>query len=233
LSSLELIQKNPYLKELTGKTLSNKLKADAKKYMKEQQLKFFNGFIPQAKETAYIFCSDKEGRIKGVGASCVDDIFNDNIAKWWSAHLRAPTTGITDPDIVLIDTGGTNRNVRIYNVANMFNSHISQTRGSYFQLGSGTTAPARDDNGIETALGTAPESTVFGTGAGVYSAGQITASNSIVAGGSGTVAESVWIHRFVVNTAVSSNFCWAHDAISPTVGFTPSDTLTCEYTVNL
>ena len=80
---------NSYLLELIGKSFNQKTKNDAHNYMKEQQMKYFGGHLPPMKETAFVYAT-KNGEIKSIGASCVNDLFNDNFGLLLEALLRTP-----------------------------------------------------------------------------------------------------------------------------------------------
>jgi len=107
--------------------------------------------------------------------------------------------------------------------------------GGHMRIGSGTTAPARGDYKIETPFTVAPESDYFDAGTASYSAGTITISGSITAGGSGTINETGFFLKMQDKDdyAVRHMIMLFHDAVSPGVSFSAGDSITVEYSVSL
>lgn len=224
---------NEYLLELIGKSYNQKVKHDAQSFMKEQQLKFFGGHSMPFKETAFIYAT-KNGEIKSIGASCVNDLFLDNMGLWLAGMLKTPDLLTTT--VTLKEDDATLSPVDIYRQAGGFSFNLTPfATGSEFKLGSGSTVAARTDFDIETALATAPENAFFGTTNGQWSSstGKITVARAIIAGGAGTVNESGLFFKWSIQSGGLRTFMLAHDNISPGVIFTAAQTLTTEYLYTL
>lgn len=219
---------NRWLTELKGKSYNSKTMLDADRYMKEQIKSFYGGHIPSFKESATIVCHDK-GEIKGIGASCVDDLILDNFGKLLAGLIRSPVTGASS--ITMTNESNLVKTINVWNtVAPAFNV-VGNNIGTYTKMGSGATAPARTDYKIETNLLTAPESGYQNTGNGGWNSalGKMTTANTIISGGSGTVKESGLVGIYADNASVVTGFLLAHDAITPNVDFVIAQNLTCQY----
>jgi len=145
----------------------------------------------------------------------------------------------TTTHVGLVDDGGVSRDVAVATYRPETTDHyvFVHTSGSdiggHMRIGSGTTAPARGDYGIETPFTVAPESDYFDAGTGVYSAGTITISGSITAGGSGTINEAGFFFKLRDAASLLRIIMLFHDAISPGVSFSAGDPITVEYSISL
>ena len=102
-------------------------------------------------------------------------------------------------------------------------------------MGSGSATPARDDYAIQTAFGTAPESTQFNTGFASYGAGYVSFNGAIIAGGSGTIAETGFLCKWNYRNGSTSQgiFMLFHDVLVSTVGFTVGKLITVSCSIEL
>lgn len=183
---------------------------------------------------AFVTVRGPDGKVKAQGSSKPNNLILDNFGTWLAAFIQAITEATRT--ITLTDDGGTSRTVYIYGeTAYLFNYPDGAVDiGTQLRVGSGSTAPARDDYAIETAFATSPESTYFDTGTGSYAAGAISLSGSITAGGSGTIRE---VGLFGYWTAVAAGtryrFMLFHDALSPAVSFSAGDIIGVSYSITL
>jgi len=214
-------------KQFLGYTFTKRLEQRLIAEHRERILKEINHRIF---ETVIVSVVDKGRRIKGLGLSSPNDLILDNFGTWLAGLIRAPIAA--SESVSLKDSGGSTRTVLTY-AANMhFNDSDSEV-GTYLQVGSGTTPPARADYSITTAFLTAPESSFFDTGSGSYSVGAISFSGSITAGGSGTVNETGFFARWVISGLPAYQFMLFHDVLGTGVPFTAGEIITVSYSINL
>jgi len=180
---------------------------------------------------------DDQNIIKGISQSRPNNLILDNFGYWLSAMFRAPAEAVFDV-VGMKDTGGNAETVRTYgpqaaNASSFCNYKTGQVTGTYMQVGSGSTAAARDDVAIETAFGTAPEDAHFVTGSGSYAAAAVSVAGAITAGGNGTIAETGLIAKWLNASQVAKLFLLFHDILASTEAFTAGNTITVAYTINL
>jgi len=199
---------NEYLNQYKGQTINDRIVKDCSKYLLENKKKSFSvASLVQVLDP-------KTKEILGLGGSDPNDLFLDFIGEFWEAFMRPPQqAGLLQK--TLTDISGTPRLIDIQSTTNPYDVG---TAGTQIQIGSGSTAPVRTDFGIENPFIVSPESGLRPTGNGFYSSalGQISASAFYVAGGSGTIRETIetwFIEGF--------NFAFARDSITPNVSFVP------------
>jgi len=199
------------------------LEANIKRLREERR-----GFNTRIFEAVYVASLDRTRRIKEIGFNKPGDLILDNFGAFLAALFSTPGT------TVAFDARDITNNVRTLGTyrSNPFNGP-SASYGSRFQLGSGSTTPARGNYIIETALPTAPESGVFGSGPGSYASGVVSCSSSVTAGGAGTVREAGWFGYWMDVTVAARTIMLFHDLISPVVPYVAGNVLTCAYSVNL
>lgn len=246
-----LRDRNDYLKNFVGYTAKQKVLVDAHKFILEQHRKYQNGLgMPKV----VVSCIDpKTNEILGIGGSSlllhkktgkiIPDLILDNFGNIFAGFFVAPGT---DKDITAKDDAAASKTVRTHwadaaSAAATYNNWVNagaSGSGSQIKMGSGTTAPARADTAIQTALVSAPESGYLDTNNGAY-----TVSNTVIyqadanpTGGSGTVNEAgtfgVWNHTPATPVAIGK-FMITHDAVSPGVAFTAGKLLRAAYTWTL
>jgi len=176
--------------------------------------------------------------IKGISQSKPNNLILDNFGTWLAGLLRSPVDA--DSDVSLTDTGNNARLMKMYDLQSVscyvFNAwDAGDPVGSHMQCGSGVTPAARADYKIETALGTPPEDDVFVTGAGSYAAGSIAVAGAIVAGGAGTINETMLAFLWRWGTAgdTMADFAMFHDILVSGEAFVLGNTITVAYTINL
>lgn len=232
-----LRKENDLLKSLIGQSFNQKSKFVAAKILDEIHSKAEGRFIGK-KALCYITNKDE---ILGVGGSTlmknkhgkiVSNLILDNFGEILAGFLFGnPAASATS---VLIDVGGTPRNLVHFAPTN-FNTD-SNLLGMLHRVGSGTTAPARDDIEIETSFGTSPEDADYNSDAAVPSfdtpSGTMKSTGSIVAGAGGTVNELILKAKWKVG-ASSFDFSLFRDSVSPGQAFVMSDTITTEFTVQM
>ncbi len=174
-------------------------------------------------ELGMVAALNREGVIKEVGFNSEGDLFLDNFGQWLAGIVVCKSNQVK----VLKDITGTNRTLRFTHIGddNRWNKQINATPGMYFQLGSGTTAPARSNYCIETAFAGAPENAKFEASWGMHTSGFCVNAGAISAGGSGTVNESIAITYWATDLNNEYFFAIVRDAICPGVSFVPSDVL--------
>jgi len=233
-----LRKENDLLKSLIGKSFNQKSKFEAEKILSEIHSKAYDRSI---NKNVMCYVTDKN-EILGLGGSTLMKdkngkiisnlildqfgLFLAGVFKFFSPSFLA---------ITLKDAGATSNNIRIYNTGGLFNNMVSDS-GVNLLIGSGNTAPTRQDFEIETFFGTAPESTpfsavsnpVFNSGLGNFKVAGI-----ITAGGSGTINESVLSGLWQNNVSSIKRYVLFRDIISPAVSFIAGQSIALEYTVQL
>lgn len=181
-----------------------------------------------------VVLNERTGRF---GASRWNNLITDQFGEWLAAWFRAPVTSAVTTIAIAADDG-VDDTLEIYHDGtaddNAFNESTgigAPGTGTAFQLGSGSTTPARADYAIETAFATAPEDDQFDSATGSYAAGAITVTGAVTAGGAGTVNEAgLFASWRIQNTNNAAYYLLFHDAISPGVTFVATDPLavTCQ-----
>ncbi len=235
---MQLLRKeNDPLNSLIGRSFNEKSKFQAEKILSEIHSRAQSRTVSK---TALCYILDKD-EIKGVGGSTlmktkdgkiVSNLILDNFGVWLAAIFRKNVGG--NLAITMPDDGGVIRNVHIYNLSPLFNSGLGNS-GSALKVGSGTTAPTRSDFEIETDFVASPENLDFALGSSptyFSGPGNFQSAGSIIAGGSGTVNESV--HELIFNAqAVQRTFTIFRDIITPAQAFLAGQTIALSYTIQL
>ncbi len=234
-----LREKNDLLNSLIGQSFNQKSKFEADNILKEIHKKADQ----YSMEKALCYVLDK-GEIKGVGGSSlmqnkksgeiVSDLILDQFGVLFAGVLSK--FQVADKIIQLKTTLGGLVNLKAIGSGTTFPQLGFGGIGNRFQVGSGSTSPARSDFNIETAFGTAPESglmspasdPVFNSGLGNFKM-----IASIIAGGAGTINESVWIGTFLNTANATNSYAFFRDIISPAVPFIAGQSIALEYTVQL
>jgi len=175
----------------------------------------------------------KSKKIVDVGFNVPEDIILDNFGAWLAGIIRPAGVQST---ATLVDIAGVSRTVYLFSgvTSYLFNGSAGYN-GALVQVGAGSSTPARDDYTIETAFGTAPESTYFVTGFASYGAGYVSFTGAVIAGGSGTIAETGFLCKWNSrdSSTVQSIFMLFHDVIVDTVGFTAGQLITVSCSIEL
>jgi len=230
-----LREKNDPLKALIGQSFNSKTKDEALKILNEIHSVAKHRSLDK-KALCYVTNDDE---IKGVGGSTMlqdkdGKITSNLILDQFGIALAGILKGGVSANIEnLQDTGNVARLVRFYNTATTFND--SNSARMVLQLGDGLTAPTRADFKIESQLPSAPETNAFTSTVPTYNATNFNWKNTgvVTASGSGTVNEAIMIALWQDSAPVLRNFALYRDIISPGQVFTPSDTLTLEYTTQI
>ena len=172
--------------------------------------------------------------IKGISQSKRNNLIMNNFGKILAGIYRAPVAALGGIITVQDDSDAAREMYAIAVTATVFNAATAKALGSQVKVGSGSTAAARDDFNIETAFATGPEDAAFDTGSGSYAAGAISIAAAISAGGSGTINETAlfgaWYYPDPGAIALIIQF---HDILVSGEAFTPGNTITVAYTINL
>jgi len=236
-----LRKENDLLNSLIGQSFNQKSKFEAYKILKQ----IHKQADQYSMEKALCYIVDK-GEIRGVGGSSlmknkktgqiVSDLILDQFGIWL-AGIFSKDTGVTK-NVIMKQESGANETVSIYTNSNVnnFNRTTSSNKGCLIQIGQSSTPPARTDFKISTAFVTAPESIrfnavldpVFNSGLGNFKY-----ISSIIAGGSGTINESILLSDWVVIGAIDKIFTLFRDIISPGQAFIAGQSIALEYTIQL
>jgi len=235
-----LRKENDLLKSLIGRSFNQKSKFEAQKLLEEIHSKAESRMIGK-NALCYVV---ENNEILGLGGSTMMKDKNGKIVS--NLILNAfgvLLNGLFDPqravnrEVNVIDTLNQSEVLRFYTsiTANFVRQQGTQL-GTLLQVGAGTTSPARSNFIIETVFGTSPESSPFGispTPTYNSSLGNITRTGSIVAGGNGTINESVMQVQWINSAGIQKIFLLFRDSISPGVPFVVAQTIALEYKVQL
>jgi len=218
-------------KNYIGYPLTGSLK---RKLMAEHQARMRRETDRRIFESVVVSVLDRRKRITGVGLNVPGDLILNNFGTWLAGLIRNPSN--SNSYVNLIDVNNASQSVYTFGTcvagSVCFNTAVNSP-GTYIQVGSGSTAAARANYKIETAFGTAPESAVFGSGAGSYAAGVINFSAAITAGGSGTVTETGLFAQWALASTGISTFMLFHDILASGVPFTAAQLINVAYSITL
>jgi len=245
-----LRKENDWLYDYVGKEFNRKLLGEAYDRLYKEHGKF--GFPGFAKSIVTV--TDEHKRILAMGGSSllkerktgkiIPDLTMNNFGLSMASIFNKTVNNSTAGTNLTNSAGTTGGNSAAINTylpqASLFSNdfgHSFQTTGTFhgteYQVGSGTTAPAKTDFNVETAFGSSPESgPVSGVGESYDSANaRIVSDIDIIAGGAGTVNESCYFMRWFPRLGNSVLFLMFHDAITPGVPFIATNTITPSYTL--
>jgi len=230
---------NDDLKCLIGQSFNEKNKFEAEKILNEIHSKAENRTINK-KALCYV---TKNGLIRSVGGSTLmmdknGKIFSNLILDGFGEFLTAIFSKVNSAfkSFNSPDSLGVSENFGAYGSSSTFNLRTGSGTGVQLQVGSGITAPARTDFNVQTAFGTAPEDNrVDVTTDSVWNSGlgNFKQNMAIIAGGSGTINESVMFARWSNSGVVLKILALFRDIISPAQAFIVGQTIALEYTVQL
>lgn len=221
-----------YLHDSVGCSQKQRLMDDLCDFLYFEKLGWaYKNHVKFSPEVSLVTVTEPDtGEIIEIGGSLPSDIFVDQFGSLLGAFYRQPVNGSAVLPGTIKDVTNTNQTCYIWNTAPFFIHVGGQVDGTKMQLGSGSTAPARADVGIQTALSTAPENALFSTGAGSYTGGTTTVSGSITSGGTGTINEGIVVIAGNNSVGTVVNICQIHDALTSTP-FTASKSLTMQTSV--
>jgi len=234
-----LREENDLLNSLIGQSFNQRTKFEANNIVKE----IHKQADQYSMEKAICYVIDK-GEIKGVGGSSlmqnkktgeiVSDLIMDNMGLWMAKLFSTLTTANQS----FTGKNNVNANIAIHSRAltsNVFNITSGGNVGINLAVGAGSTPPTRQDFNLATAFVTPPENVSFSAGFPVYNSGLGTFKNlgSIIAGGSGTINESVLFNLMRTQASGLSLLTLFRDIISPAVPFIAGQSIALEYTVQL
>jgi len=231
-----LRKENDLLNSLIGKSFNQKSKFEAEKILNEIHSKAQDRSIDKK---ALCFVLDKK-EIMGLGGSTLlkdknGKIISNLILDQFGILLAGMFKGGTLIKSVVINDINNFASTLIVNSLSLVNFNERNDITVLFQVGSGVTAPTRQDFFIETAFGTAPEQSGIATGIPVWNSGLGNFKNigSIIAGGAGTINETILRPNWQDSGSVFRSFTLFRDIISPGVPFIAGQTIAVEYTVQL
>lgn len=229
---------NEYLLDYIGKTSTEKILEDARKYILENKVKTLK-FNPRPNVVSFVYTKD-QNQIMQIGASIPNDLLTNNFGKLLAQMFRNVST--TGQELIsLTDTGGTIRSNSPYWFADVnfgngdWRGMLVQVKGSIFsgiQIGQGITEAARSDFKIESPFTNGgPEDSKFTIQVPVFNIAlsRCSFSNSIISVGSGGISETVLLNRYCDRSQIVREYCIARDNINPVVSFTPGQSIFTEY----
>ncbi len=239
-----LRKENDPLNSLIGQSFNQKSKLEAEKIINEIHYVNSKAQSRMIAKTALCYVVDNS-EIKGVGGSTLlkdkkGEIFSNLIldqAGLWMAGLFKKQDSVNHC-VILKDGSNLDRIIRTYATAgaNPFNLLGIGDEGVQLQVGSGSTAPTRQDFNLETLFGTAPESGAFiPTTNPIWNSGlgNFKQNGAIIAGGAGTINESILTMIWRDTSVVIRGFDLFRDIISPAVSFISGQSIVLEYTIQL
>ena len=212
------------------KAIHQRARIETTEYLMDRFSRDLAKFCSKMHETVVVAALNKDRKILDISLNKPNDLILANFGLWLAAIIRAPSSSNTSFNIP--DITNTSRTVYTYQIGGT-QAFNGGTPGTLLQLGSGTTAAARADYKIQTALGTAPENTQFATSNGIYGGGSISFSASVSAGGSGTVTESGFFGNWDVYTYGMFIFMLFHDILASGVPYVAGNILPVSYSVQI
>ena len=181
---------------------------------------------------ATVTVKDKNGKVLATAKSRPNNLILNNFGLMLAGLIRAPIAAAGNL-ITLNDIVPSAQTIRANNTAVYTFNCANLAIGTQVQAGNGTTAAARANTNIETALGTAPENTRFATGDGSYVNGIITFSGSVTAGGSGTIRETGLFGAWSNSAGALKYFMLFHDILATSVPFVAGNIIIVSYSIQL
>jgi len=185
-----------------------------------------------------VMIQDKRGLIKGISQSRRNNLILDHFGEWLALMFRAPVDARNT--FIFNDTDLVARTFSFYHSAGAVDDVFCRKEaagainiGTTMEIGSGTTAATRADEQIETNFVVAPEDDAFPTGVGAYAVGAIACAGAIVAGGAGTINETLLSGMWCDEGGVAREVALLHDILVAGEAFVLGDTITVTYTLNL
>ena len=224
-----------WLDNLIGLSLNKKIQYAIHRQAQKETLEYLielaiKGKLkhPNLHETVFQACSNNKGKILDIAINMPNDLILDNFGNFYAAIVRTPVSATAT--FTLNDIAPSAQTVAVYQQYTA--SILNYTGGgTQLQVGKGTTTPLRTNTSIETAMGTAPESTRFGTGAGSYANGYISFAAAITAGGADTVNETGYFNYGFNTAGAFKTFMMFHDKLGAGVSFVAGNTLTTSYSI--
>jgi len=221
---------NDFLENYVGFTAKQSVLDDIHKSLLQERSKaigYENKMVPIASVTVQDL---KSKEILGLGASVPNDLINDNFGELFAAIHGPLSTDRTFSGLNDI-LGAGPKTIRVWRPVsgNLWDFGLI----SFVQVGSGITPPTRSDIDIETAFGSAPESTRVATADGGYNAslGTISVTTNISpTGGVGTVNETNLFWIITDDAGSQRTYLMTRDIISPGVSFVGGQAIIPVYT---
>jgi len=225
---------NEVLKEYIGETKTKKLIDEIQSvYFQKKKHIFANSKQPLSENC--LVTALRDGEIKSIGMSCINDLLLDNFCQFWVGAFQRAN------ERTLVQVSGVNEQVRFIGnppFTARYNANNSVSLGTLFQVGSGATPPVRGNFNIDTAFPSAPEANRKSTGIGVYTVGL---SRVNVAGFISPTTDAGTINEFVMfaqwqkfpQQSQTRIFALSRDIISPAVSFSALDTINIDYAIQI
>ena len=231
---------NEYLLDFIGKSNSQNVLNDAKKFVLEEKSKALK-FAPRPNVISLVHTENKN-EIMQIGASKPDDLISDNLLIILAGMFGTPTS--ENRLIQLIPTDGILRDFHVIarqpasGSTTTYTSMYASTAGGLscnIQVGKGVTGATRQDFKIEDPFANGGlEDGINPIGAPVYnpSLSRNSFATSFLATGLGGISETVLQTRYMTNLTggrTTKLVQLSRDNISPIVSFIASESVFVEY----
>lgn len=216
---------NQILLEKIGQTKTQKVIDDCYKIYKEKlDKKYPEYFSKNSSKMCSLVTTTEKNEIKAIGMSKLNDLLTDN----WGLILGGILDGASRNNITLKDeTGIGTFQFRVWGTQTqvMFITN-SGSVGSQIKVGTGTTAPTRQDFRMETLV----QTLVSGNGGWNSGLGKVDIPATGTAGSGFSISETGLFGRWVAWAfLVVKTIMIAHDAISPVVPVINGQSINVDY----
>jgi len=161
-------------------------------------------------------------------------VITDNFGKFITALLRAPSQ--LDLDIILVDTSGVNRTVRIFGAEVDTGVFNRSTIISHAQVGKGETVPTRQDFKLEnpfTTGGAEDNEVVTLPYVQVEATGTVTIGSLFSPTQAGDVKEAVKTQSWRATDSIFYEFLMFRNLVIPQVGFIVGQSISLDTIIQL
>jgi len=211
------------IQQFLGETKSQKIIDDVFHIYKEDFAKQFPNYFENNHSKLFALVSSvKDGEIKSLGMSKVDDLLTDN----WGNFLGALLNG--NRFAPMNDVGGSPRTPSIYSISDsLFNQTGNGAVGTSISVGNGSTPPTRADINIESSL----QGIGCGDGGWNSGLGKIDIPASAVSSFTNSISEVCLFATWFQNTPAIGRFTFllARDIISPVVAVNSGEVINVDY----
>jgi hypothetical protein len=173
-------------------------------------------------------------KILEIGFNTPDDLILNNFGTWLAHLLQGPSqTNVQGYTLYNITNTAKASTIFGYFGTSSYTFNGTPANGIQIQFGSGSTAAARTNYSIQTALGNAPENTRFPSGAGAYANNYVSFGNVIIAGGSGTINEIGLFGFWYWLAGVQDTYMLCRDVLGAGVSYVAGNPLVGTFTLGI
>jgi hypothetical protein len=178
--------------------------------------------------------SKNNPKISEIGFNTPDDLILNNFGTWLAHLLQGPSqTNVQGYTLYNITNTAKASTIFGYFGTSSYTFNGTPANGIQIQFGSGSTAAARTNYSIQTALGNAPENTRFPSGAGAYANNYVSFGNVIIAGGSGTINEIGLFGFWYWLAGVQDTYMLCRDVLGAGVSYVAGNPLVGTFTLGI